>query len=214
MFTFAVPSIAAQRIAAATILSALAVLAWWQVANDMGARAQEFSPTPLPAELRDLDFSHAEASWSQLTIDPAGNLLIDKMTEPALGEAIDIIRSHGSEAALSRMAFLLKKQLGDVASRQVMELLPKLAAYKEAEQQWWAENAGKTPPPHEELFELQDEFLGRTLAQQMFSEQRRVVALMLETQRIRDDATLTQAEKELALIKLQTPSPTGSAIGE
>jgi hypothetical protein len=214
MLTFATPSIATQRLAVAAFLASLVTLTWWQGAGDLEPRVRKFLPAPLPAEVREFDFSHAEASWSQLTIGSAGNFLIDSMTEPALSEATDIIRSQGTGATLSRLGFLLEKQFGDVAGRQLMELLPRLAAYKNAEQQWWAENADKTLPRYEELFALQDDFLGKTVAQQMFSDQRRVMTLMLESQRIRNDPTLTEAEKALSLQKLQTPTPPGSTLGE
>ena len=104
---------------------------------------------------------------------------------------------------MARMAFLLEKQFGAAASQQVMELLPVLKDYKEAEQRWWVENGSRNPPPHAELFRLQDELLGETLAKKMFSEQRRLVNMMLASQRIRNDDSLTQTEKDQALMALQ-----------
>src|SRR5688500_8886756 len=104
---------------------------------------------------------------------------------------------------MARMAFLLEKQFGATASQQIMELLPILKNYKEAEQRWWEENGSKNPPPHAELFRLQDELLGETLAKKMFSEQRRLATVMLANHKIRNDPSLTQTEKDQALRDLQ-----------
>jgi lipase chaperone LimK len=50
------------------------------------------------------------------------------------------------------------------------------------------------------------------LAKQMFSEQRRLTNMMLASQQIRNDARLTQAEKERALSDLQKTDAAGARL--
>jgi hypothetical protein len=147
----------------------------------------------------------AEAGWSGLQIDSQGNLQIDALTETALIDALALIPDESPELPMAQMAFLLEKQFGASASRQIMELLPALKNYKQAEQRWLEANGSKSPPPLAELFRLQDELLGETLAKKMFSEQRRLANMMLASQQIRNDASLTQTEKDRALMDLQKP---------
>jgi hypothetical protein len=204
MLAIATPSIVQQRIVLVVFLVVIGAAAWWQNA---GGRSdypvQKFSQTPVPDVFDELDFTIAEAAWSGLQIDSQGNLKIDALTETALVDAMDLLQGQASELPMARMAFLLEKQFGATASQQIMELLPILKNYKEAEQRWWAENGSKNPPPHAELFRLQDELLGETLAKKMFSEQRRLVSMMLASHQIRNDAALTQTEKDRALMDLQ-----------
>jgi hypothetical protein len=213
MPTLRTPSIAQQRIILVVFSAAIAALAWWQ---SIGGRAdypeqklvQKLSPALAPDVVEKLDFTNIEAAWSGLRIDSRGNLQVDALTDTALSDAIALIRDQpskpASELAMARTGFLLEKQFGATASRQVMELLSVLKHYKEAEQKFWEENGGKNPPPHAELFQLQDEMLGKTLAEKLFSEQRRLATVMLASQQIQNDTTLTQAEKDQALMELQT----------
>ncbi|HVF18077.1 MAG TPA: lipase secretion chaperone [Steroidobacteraceae bacterium] len=204
MLSIATPSVVQQRIALVVFFAALGLLAWWQNASDTSDHpVQKFTQTRLPDVFNELDFTNAEAAWSSLQIDSHGNLKIDALTETALVDAMALMQDQASEPTMTRMAFLLEKQFGVVASQQIIDLLPVLKSYKEAEQRWWDENGSRDPPPHAELFRLQDELLGETLAQQMFSEQRRLANMMLASQRIRNDASLTQAQKDQALIDLQ-----------
>jgi hypothetical protein len=197
-------SIVQQRIILVVFFVVVGAAVWWQNADgDADYPAQKFSQTPVPDVVDKLDFTIAEAAWSGLTIDSQGNLKIDALTETALVDALALMHDQASELSMARMAFLLEKQFGATASQQIMELLPRLKTYKEVEQRWWQENGSKTPPPHAELFELQDELLGETLAKKMFSEQRRLVNMMLATQQIRNDASLTQTQKDQALMDLQ-----------
>jgi hypothetical protein len=198
------PSIVQQRIILVVFLVVIGALVWWQNAGGgSDSPAQKFSQTPVPDVFEALDFTIAEAAWSGLTTDSQGNLQIDALTETALVDAMAFMQGQASELPMARMAFLLEKQFGATASQQIMELLPILKNYKEAEQRWWEKNGSKNPPPHAELFRLQDELLGETLAKKMFSEQRRLVNMMLASHQIRNDASLTQTEKDQALMGLQ-----------
>jgi hypothetical protein len=204
MLAIATPSIVQQRIALVVLLVVIGALVWWQNAGGgSDSPAQKFSQTPVPDVFEALDFTIAEAAWSGLTTDSQGNLQIDALTETALLDAMALVQGQASELPMARMAFLLEKQFGATASQQIMELLPILKNYKEAEQRWWEKNGSKNPPPHAELFRLQDELLGETLAKKMFSEQRRLVNMMLASHQIRNDASLTQTEKDQALMDLQ-----------
>jgi hypothetical protein len=204
MLAIATPSIVQQRIILVVFLVVIGAVVWWQNAGgNADYPVQKFSQTPVPDGFDELDFTNAEAAWSGLTIDSQGNLQIDALTETALIDAMVLMQGQASGLPMARMAFLLEKQFGAAASQQVMELLPVLKDYKEAEQRWWVENGSRNPPPHAELFRLQDELLGETLAKKMFSEQRRLVNMMLASQRIRNDDSLTQTEKDQALMALQ-----------
>lgn len=204
MLALATPSILQQRITLVAFAVVIGAAAWWRDAGDnTQPTVQKFSQTPVPEISDGLDFTNAEAGWSGLTIDSHGDLQIDALTETALADAMALMQTQASEQPMARMAFLLEKQFGATASQQIIALLPILKTYKEAEQRWWAENGGKNPPPLAELFRLQDELLGATLARKMFSEQRRLANTMLASQQIRNDATLTQTEKDQALMDLQ-----------
>ncbi len=204
MLAIATPSIVQQRIILVVFVVVIGAASWWQNAGGSADYpVQKFSQTPVPDGFDELDFTNAEAAWSGLTIDSQGNLQIDALTETALIDAMALMQGQASELPMTRMAFLLEKQFGATASQQIMGLLPALQNYKEAEQRWWVENGGRNPPPHAELFRLQDELLGETLAEKMFSEQRRLVNVMLASQRIRSNESLTQTEKDQALMALQ-----------
>jgi hypothetical protein len=204
MLAISAPSITQQRIILVAFVLFIAAVAWWQSADlSVDSPVRKFLPTPLPESVNRLDFTSAEGAWSSLSIDAQGNLQIDALTETALGEAMTLMQGPDPERTMERMAFLLEKQFGRTASRQVMAVLPVLQNYKAAEQRWWAENAAKNPPPHAELFRLQDELLGEALAQQLFSEQRRLMTMMAASQQIRNDTNRTPAEKEQALTDLQ-----------
>ena len=197
-------SIAQQRTVLVVFVMLIGVAAWWQNADGGVDRpVRKFSPTLAPEVFSGPDFTNAEAAWRDLRLDARGNLQIDALTESALLDAMALLNGPHAEASKARMALLLEKQFGATAARQVMELLPRLQRYRQAEQRWWAEKGGRNPPPHEELFQIQDELLGETLAQQLFSEQRRLVKLMLASQQIRNDANLTAAQKAQALMTLQ-----------
>jgi len=204
MLAIAAPSIVQQRIILVAFVVVIVGSVWLQGAGDStNYPVQKFSQSPVPGVLGELDFTSAEAGWSGLRLDSQGNLRIDALTETALIDAVALMQGNASEPAMTRMAFLLEKQFGSAASQQILALLPLLKNYKEAEQRWWAENGSRNPPPHAELFRLQDELLGETLARKMFSEQRRIANMMLASQQIRNDARLTQAEKDQALMELQ-----------
>jgi hypothetical protein len=204
MPAFVTPSLARQRIILVAFFAVIGVASWWQnTGNNSAYPVQKFPLTSLPDDFDALDFTNAEAAWSGLTLDAQGNLQIDALTESALIDAIALMQDETSDPAKRRMTFLLEKQFGTTASRQIMELLPILKNYKEAEQRWLQENGSKDPPRHAELFQLQDKLLGETLARKMFAEQRRLTNLMLATHQIRNDASLTRAEKDEALRRLQ-----------
>ena len=193
-----------QRIIVVIFLAMIAAVVWWQnVGGSSEYPVHKFSKSPVPDVIDELDFTAAEAAWSNLQTDSGGNLQIDALTETALADAIALMGQQASAGSMERMAFLLEKQFGATATRQILELLPRLKRYKEAEQRWWQENGNRSPPPHAELFRLQDELFGETLAKQLFSEQRRLVNMMLANQQIRNDAGLTQTEKDQALMDLQ-----------
>jgi len=211
------PSIVQQRIILVAFVALIGVAVWWQsTGGSSNFPVQKFSKTPTSDVVEELDFTNAEAAWSGLKIDPQGNLQVDALTETALTEALVLLHSQDSEPAseltMARMALLLEKQFGAIASRQIMALLPILKNYKAAEQRWWEANGRKNPPPHTELFQLQDRLLGETLAKKMFSGQRRLVKTMLASQQIRNDTGLTQAEKEQALMDMQKALKEGAPI--
>jgi hypothetical protein len=212
------PSIAQQRIILILLAAAIGAAAWWQNAGDSSVYPiQRFSTTLLPDVVGELDFTNPEAAWSNLTIDSHGNLQVDANTDTALSDAITLIRNQpskpASELAMARIALLLEKQFGATASRQITELLPKLKNYKEIEQRWLEENISRIPTPYAELFQLQDELLGKTLAEKLFSEQRRLANVMLASQQIQNDTRLTQEEKDQALLELQkTPHEKGTSL--
>jgi len=204
------PSIAQQRIIVVVFsVVAGAVERRQNAGGSANHPVRKFSTTPVPNVVDELDFTNAEAAWSNLQIDTQGNLKIDALTETALSGAIALMHDQpsapDSELAMARMAFLLERQFGAAASQQIIELLPLLKHYAETQQRWWEANGSRIPPPYAELFLLQDELLGETLAKKLFSEQRRLVRTMLATQQIRNDGSQTQAEKDLALMDMQKP---------
>lgn len=206
------PSIVQQRIILIVFLGVTSVVVWWQNAGGGSNHpVQKFSTTPVPSVVAELDFANAEASWSGLRIDPQGNLKIDAMTESALLDAIALMHDQTSELQMARMALLLEKQFGATATQQIMELLPIIKNYKEIEQRWWEENGSRHPPAYAELFQLQDELLGSTLATTMFSEQRRLAKMMLASQQIQNDTSLTQVQKDQALVDLQKAFQKGAS---
>jgi hypothetical protein len=209
------PSVAQQRITVVIFFVLIGLAMGWQHRGDGASYVvQKFSQTPVPDAVEQLDFTTAEAAWSGLRIDSHGNLQIDSQTETALSEAVVLMDSETSGLPLARMAFLLEKQFGATARQQVMELLPLLKRYREAQQHWWEENASREPPHYAELFALQDELFGEQLAAQMFSGQRRLASMMLASQQIRNDANLTDTEKEQALMDLQKTLHEPGAPGE
>jgi hypothetical protein len=203
-------SIFQQRIILIISLVVISAAAWWQNAGASSSNhsVQKFSKTPAPNAVAELDFTSAEASWSGLRIDSQGNLKIGALTHTALEDAIALIHDQASGPQMARMALLLEKQFGAAASQQIMALLPMLKDYRDIEQRWLEEigsnnlSANK-PPAYAELFQLQDELLGETLAKKMFSEQRRLANMMLASQQIQKDTNLSQAQKEQALMDLQ-----------
>ena len=202
------PTLAEQRFILVVFLAIVCIAVWWQRgANNSNYAGRRFSTTPLSDIVERLDFASAEAAWSGLSVDADGNLKIDALTETALADAVALIRNQtsaeASDLAMARVLFLLEKQYGANASGQISALLPVLKIYKELEQQWWQENGAKSPPPYEELFHAQDRLLGAKLAKTMFAKQRRLATMMHDSQKIRIDPKLTQAEKERALLDLQ-----------
>jgi hypothetical protein len=204
------PSILQQRITLIVFLAVIGAVVWWQNAGDSLSRpVQKFLKTPLPDVVAELNFTLAEAGWSTLQFDSQKNLQINALTESALLDTIALMDEQTSELPMARMTLLLEKQFGTIASQQIMALLPVLKHYKEIEKRWWEENGSNNlsankPPDYAELFQLQDELLGETMAKLMFSEQRRLLQMMLASQQIRNDSSLTQAEKDQALLDLQT----------
>ena len=198
------PSIRQQRIIVVAFFLIIGAVVWWQSSPDSSHYpVQKFSKTFVPESAAEVDFTMAEAAWSDLQIDRQGNLEVNAQTESALLEAVALMQSRPSELLTARMALLLEKQFGATASQQIVQLLALLKNYKDAEQRFWAEHGDTDPPPHAALFELQDKLLGATLAKQLFSEQRRLADMMLASRRIRNDATLTEAERGRALLDLQ-----------
>ncbi len=213
------PSIVQQRVALVVLLAIIGAAVWLQPADgNSNHPVQKFSKTPVPDVIAQLDFANAEAAWYGLKIDLNGSLQIDALTETALTDTIALMQDQPSEPALelamARIAVLLEKQFGATASQQIMELLPKLKNYKEIEQRWLKENIGRDPVPYAELFQLQDALLGKTLAKKLFSTQRRLAEMMLASQQIRNDASLTQAQKDQALNELQKNLQEKSESGE
>lgn len=195
------PSMLQQRIVLVAFAAIMGIVILWQNAGDSGAYSvRKFSKSVVPADVATLDFEAAEAAWSGLHLDAYGNLRIDALTETALVDALSFM---DDPASMKRMAFLLEKQFGQTAALQIMELLPTLKNYKDLEQRWLTKNAASNPPPYAELFNLQDELFGATVAEKLFSTQRHLANLMLRTHEIQDDANLTQAQKDLALHEVQ-----------
>jgi hypothetical protein len=198
------PSIPQQRVVLALFLIAISAVVWWQNSDDrFSDAAQKFAMVAVPESVAALDFTNAEASWSRLQFDSKGNLIIDTLTETALADAIALISDVAPEPQLARIDLLLSKQFGAHAGQQVMSLLTLLKNYKKMEQRWWQEKGNNIPPDYAELFQLQDQILGETVAKEMFSEQRRLINLMRASYQINNDTTLTEAEKNRALNSLQ-----------
>lgn len=215
MLVMPTPSIAQQRLALLLFLVLIGAAVVWQNAGGRTDRVvRKFTQTPAPEIFSALDFTSAEAAWRELRVDAQGNLQIDAMTESALLEAMAFANDQRADGSMARMVFLLEKQFGAIATRQIIDLLPRLRRYKEAEQRWWAQNGSMDPPPHAELFRLQDELLGATLAERLFSQQRRLMNLMLASQRIRNDTSLTPAQRDRALMDLQKGGYAGEASVE
>lgn len=206
------PTIFLQRIFLIIFLVIIGAAVWWQ--NSGGSAnypVQKFSKTYVPDAAFEFDFTNAEVAWSSLQFDRQGNLKIGALTETALVDAIALMNEQTSEPLMARMALLLEKQFGGKASQQIIELLPILKNYKEIEQRWWEESGSDNlsadePPAYTELFKIQDELLGETRAKLMFSDQRRLIKMMLASYQIQNDTNLTQAEKDRALMELQTNS--------
>jgi hypothetical protein len=211
------PPVVQQRIILTAFLVAISAAVWWQnTGESSNLPVQKFSKTPVPDVVAGLDFTSAEASWSGLQIDPQGNLEIDALTHTALVDAVALMHDRNSELQMARMALLLEKQFGATASQQIMELIPILKKYNEVEQRWWEDSdsnklSANKPPAYAELFQLQDELLGETVATKMFSEQRRLAKMMLASHQIHSDVNLTQAQKEQALMDLQNTFQAGAA---
>lgn len=199
------PSIALQRIILIAFFTFAGALAWWQHSsqndNDL---VRKFTAAPLPEDVVDIDFSAAEAAWSELEVNDQGMLEINAQTELALSEVITLMNQEAFDSQVDRMVFLVEKQLGASVSQQFAELLPALKNYKDVEQRWWEENGNTVPPAYAELFQLQDEILGEALAEKLFAEQRRLANVMLASYHIQQDAGLTQAQKDQALADLQS----------
>lgn len=209
------PNIYLQRIFLIVFLVIIGAAVWWQNSGgSVNYSVQKFSKTYVPDVAAELDFTTAEVAWSGLQFDPQGNLKIGALTETALIDAIALMNEQTSELLMTRMALLLEKQFGDIESQQIIELLPVLKNYKEIEQRWWEESGSNNlsvdkPPAYTELFQIQDELLGERRAKLMFSEQRRLIKIMLASYQIQNDTNLTQAEKDKALMELQTNSQNG-----
>lgn len=198
------PSIFLQRVILLVFLIFMALVVWWQNAGSTADHpVKEFSKTPLPEAVANQDYSAIEDAWSELQTDDEGNLKIGSKTESALVHVIDLINSDQAELKMQRLEFLLEKQFGTAASQQFIDLLPRLQKYKEAERRWWVENGTTIPPAYDELYRLQDKIMGEHLAQKLFSEHRRHSKLMQDNFRINNDVTLSQDEKQQALMELQ-----------
>lgn len=203
-----VPSIFFQRIVLISFLVIMGIVVWWQQAGgSLNQPVQKFSKTSVPDVVAELNFTNAEAAWNDLQFDSQGKLKIDRLTETALVDSIDLMNGKDYEQRMERIALLLEKQFGETGSQEVMALLPILKNYKEIEQRWWQEKSGNEissdePPDYAELFQTQDELLGETRAKLMFSEQRRLIKMMLASYEVQNDQSLTQTEKDLALSEL------------
>lgn len=206
------PSIAIQRIILLGFFVAVGAIAWWQHSFQTdNYLVRKFEATPLPDGVADIDFGAAEAAWSELIVSPEGTLEINAQAELALSEVIALMSEDTFDLYLDRMSLLIEKQLGTAIREELAALLPALKNYKDMEQRWWEDNGSRLPPPYEELFALQDEVLGETLASQLFSEQRRVANMMLAGYHIHNDSELTQEQKDRALADLQSRFEVGGA---
>ena len=198
------PTVFQQRMTLILFLVVIGVLIWWQNTNVVIVQSvQKFSATELPSEVLALDFGATEDSWSGLSVDAQGSLVIDAHLESALVQVNSLLAGDKSEIKKERMTLLLNKQFGKAAAQEFIELLPVIKTYKEAEQRWWAENGKEVPPPFEGLYQLQDKMLGPELARTMFYEQRRLTKLMQANFQITNDGSLSQEEKEQALKELR-----------
>lgn len=197
------PSIKQLRVILIIFLSTIIVVIWWQnTAGTTSYSVQKISTTPIAKNAAELDLTTAEGAWSGLEFDLDGNLEINARTEASLVDTIPLIEGKSSEPKMARIGLLLEKQFGANASQQIIALIQTLKDYKEAEQHWWKENINTIPPAHTELFQLQDEFFGKTQAKKMFSQQRRYRIMMLASYQIKNNTNLTQAEKDQQLIAL------------
>jgi len=205
------PSIVLQRITLVIFAAVAAALVWWQQSNQVDSQPlQKFEPVPLAEGVSELDFGAAEAAWSDVIFDGRG-FAIDAKTEIALSEVIALMSDEAFDSQMQRIAFLVEKQFGSDIAEQFAGLLPSLKKYKDIEQRWWEENGNKLPPAYAELFQLQDEILGAALAEKLFSDQRRLASVMLTGYQIQNDQSLTQAEKDQALLDLHGRFDVGGA---
>ncbi|MGQ9426647.1 hypothetical protein ACXYTJ_10380 [Gilvimarinus sp. F26214L] len=204
-FVTGTPSTGQQRPFLLAIVLVMSAGAWWQNAGDSSRYpVQKFSRTPTPTVVAELDFTNAEASWSGLRFDSRGNLEVDALTHTALADAIAMLNVDTLKPRTERLSFLLAKQFGPDARQQIMELVHLLHEYEQKERSWLQDNGGRNPPDYEELFQLQDDFLGRGLARKLFHEQRRLARLMLASHEIQNNPDLTQAQRNEALMDLQS----------
>ncbi len=196
-------SIMQQRLLMVTLVALVTiVVSWLNGRFDYSAPIIKVAPPQVAEEASQLAFMNAESSWSYLEFDDEGQLIIDGRTESALIDAIALLHYQTADSQIERMSLLLEKQYGARRSQQILELLPVLKNYKEIEQDWWKEHAQLQPVPHDELFALQDQVLGKELAGKLFSEQRRLMQLMIASNEIENNPELNEEQKQHALMKL------------
>ncbi len=192
-----------QRSLLGLLFVALVIHFFWRDSASNHSGMVEINPPSLSADLQNFHYGELEIAFADLRFEQE-SLVIDASTESQFSIVLDQFPDGLKPAQLDRIRFLLEQQFNRDKSQKIVALMDKLSTYKQQEKIWWETKiqTGATQAgieKHDQLFDLQDQLLGKDLAQALYSEQRRMTRYMAMTYAIENDDSLNEEQKQQAL---------------
>lgn len=152
-----------------------------------------------------LDFEPIEKRLWDADCSVSGQLIVDEVLESVLGRATAQLPDKVDNEFLQRVQVLAAKVCAEPAGSQLADLLLRYHRYEQALEQNEALNSDALTA--EEKFRLtqslQTDFFGETTTQQLFGRQQLFAEYLFKRQRVMQDHSLSEQEKQLKLQTLQ-----------
>jgi hypothetical protein len=162
------------------------------------------NPVPISNHEWAFDYQPVEALVQTLVISSDSDLELDNHTAEVLDRIASALPENLTQADIERIGFLSRQVLPDAVATDLANTLTGFLRYRQATRdQERAAHSGSGLTTAQARFErsvaLQNQYLGKAEARQLFGQQRRLQQYLIERQAIQANVDLSAAQRQEAL---------------
>ncbi|TVP54077.1 MAG: hypothetical protein EA349_12410 [Halomonadaceae bacterium] len=173
---------------------------------DSESAAHELPRLPLEDTIKGIDVD------GRIHLDRNGNLVYDRDLRRLLDFFIGLTQSREDEPALKQRisAYMAEQGVPPRVQDDVLAILDDYLDYREASEVFAAQGGEELEQAFERLYSLRRNHLGQDVADGFFADEEARVQMALDRQRILGDDSLSDEQRQQALLQLeqQLPEPT------